>query len=99
MARAKKSRRMLEYVLYGVLALLVSASVWSLWQLNRYEKRETSITDSQVVENNDVGQIIESSIETEESIYQSSDEQYQQYLGSIEASANNVGGVYDETSY
>lgn len=91
-------RRPVEYVLLAVALLLIIFLVWMIRELRRQEARE-AVRVQPVSDSTDISSIVERSIDAEEHIDATYDAWEEKSSSAVDSAADDVGGVYDESSY
>lgn len=93
-------RRPIEYVLAAAALLLVAALLWSVWIIRRDNQDGRRAEDVQALSGTlfEVDRLTEDDYKAEEALDREYDQQ-EQNAASADSAADNIGGVYDETSY
>lgn len=96
-------RRPVEFLLYLILVALLSMAVWIGMARLDEKKTDNPVGETQsVVEpgtTEEIDYLTEQVIDEEEDILQSSDEDNANLADSINSSADDIGGAYDETAF
>ncbi len=88
-----------EYVLLGVVVLLIGFLVWTIREIDRLEVADTSKPSSSQEGDGDISQLVEQGIIAEEAIDATYDNWEAQSTGPLDSAADDIGGVYDETAF
>lgn len=88
-----------EYVLLVVLALLVLILVWSVRETDRLEVGRSSTDVVQSENDSDISTLIENGLQAEQSVDNTYDAWEEQSASVVESAADDIGGVYDESSF
>lgn len=97
------SRRPIEYLLMFTIVLLILILLWAVRSLQKQQPTSLDKTPDAPVEVRDgtlreIGRLADEDTDNEEALIKGADEDERQ-AASADAAADNVGGIYDETTY